>query len=243
MIHAQAYHGTEPFKKQRVLIVGSGPSGADIALELLGHAQSPILLSIRSDIVIARRNPYGINDTIWKLVFDSLPLSKAQRKWLNDHISYQSYPNIHQLRLPLAPNREDRRGTSVPVRGVEFVQALRAGRIRPVSGLRALEGCFAQLDDGSKHEVDAVILATGYRPALQYLDIAYEADEHGWPERDTRDHPLSTALRGYPGLFLVGRDYRGWGALYNIKREAQMAAHQLCHYLRHRQTLPPRNEA
>ncbi len=232
VLHARDFHDPAPFAGRRVLVVGSGPSGADIAVTL-AEQSAAVFLSIRSDIVIARRNPWGINETIWKLLLRPLPSSLSKR--LSDRLLYQRYPGIERLGLPLARNRDDRLGSSVPVRGVEFVRALQAGKIQPVRGLAALHGRCAQLDDGRQLEIDVLILATGYRPALSYLAVEYQTDSQGWPLRDTRESPESTALLGAPGLFLVGRCYRGLGALYNIRQEARMAANQIKAYLADRQ--------
>lgn len=238
-LHARDFHDPAPYMGKRVLIVGSGPSGADIATAIIDHHPRQLLFAIRSDMVIARRNPFGINETIWKAIQRALPVNARGQKWLSDRINFQSYRGIRKLGLPLAPNRDDRKGTSVPVRGPELVHAIRDGRIQPVRGLRRLDGQNAVLDDGSAHEVDVVIFATGYRPALQYLDIEFQSDDHGWPLRDIDGDSQSTAILGHPGLFLVGRDYRGLGALYNIKQEAKKAAGQVASYLSFRQVPPP----
>lgn len=230
VLHAHDFTSAAHLAGKRILVVGSGPSGADIAVALTEVSPGNILFSIRSDMVIARRNPYGLNDTIWKILLR--PFAPRVRKWLSDHINFQSYPGVDRLGLPLAPNRDDRKGTSVPVRGIEFVRAIRDGSIKAVRGLAALQGQCVLLDDGSLHEVDAIILATGYRPALDYLDVSYETDSQGWPLLEAQPHTPSTAVRGHPGLFLVGRCYRGLGALYNIRREAHLAAQEIGQYLK-----------
>ena len=61
-------------------------------------------------------------------------------------------------------------------------------------------------------------MCTGYRPVLDYLDIDYETDSEGWP---LRSDPDGTEIAGYPGLYLVGRYYRGLGPLHNIRSEAR----------------------
>ncbi len=63
-------------------------------------------------------------------------------------------------------------------------------------------------------------MSTGYRPNLDYLDIQYQIDKDGWP---VRSDPRGTEIAGYPGLFLVGRFYRGLGPLYNVRNEARVA--------------------
>jgi cation diffusion facilitator CzcD-associated flavoprotein CzcO len=229
ILHARDFRDPLPFRGKRVLVVGSGPSGADIAVALATQTPGSVWLSIRTDIVVARRNPYGVSETIWKLLIFTLP--QSWQKPVSDRLLYQTYPSLRRLGLPLARNRDDRKGTSVPIRGPEFVRAVEQRTLHIARGLTALNKSSALLDDGSVLEVDCVIFATGYRPALRYLDVTYSTDEQGWPVRETKSDADSTTLRDHAGLFLVGRYYRGMGAFYNIRREAAKAAQQIAEYL------------
>lgn len=225
-LHARDYHAPEPFAGQRVLVAGSGPSGTDIAVELAPHAAHPVLLSVRSDIVIARRFPYGLPDSAWHLISMALP-RHWRRSFLN-RVLYHGYRDARDLGMRLAPNRTDRKGTSAPVRGHELIDAVRAGAIRPVAGIARVYGRCVELMDGSQHEIDSLILSTGYRPAIGYLDIEYEVDADGWPRRISDDiEGGSTQVLGYPGLHLVGRFYRGLGPLRNIRLEARTAVSEI----------------
>ena len=227
VLHARDFWRAEPFAGKRVMVVGNGPSGVDIALELMETAVLPVLLSIRSDIVIARRYPYGLPDTWWQIVARALVPRRWRTQVLNKLV-YQSYRDLKNLGLPLAPNRTDRKGSSAPVRGRHIIDAIKAGKVKPVSGLERFEQSGVRLLDGSEHEVDTVILSTGYRPALDYLDIEYAQDVDGWPRRTSDDiEGGSTEVLGYRGLYLVGRFYRGLGPLHNIRHEAQLAVGQL----------------
>jgi hypothetical protein len=179
-----------------------------------------VLLSIRSDIVIARRFPLGLPDTAWKFVL--APLPTRLREPLHKKISYLSYRNLDKYGFHTAPNREDRIGTSAPVRGPELLNAAKAGRIRPVAGVRCFEARAVILDDGSRHEVDTVIMATGYKAVVDFLDIPFEMDKDGWPVRDEGQE-----VAGYPGLYIVGRFYQGLGPLYNMKTEARTTVEQI----------------
>jgi putative flavoprotein involved in K+ transport len=227
VLHARDFCRPEPFAGMRVLVVGSGPSGVDIALELMATAALPVLLSIRSDIVIARRYPYGLPDTWWQMLARALVPQRWRAPVLNK-IVYQSYRDLKQLGLPLAPNRTDRKGSSAPVRGRQVIDAIQAGKVKPVAGLARFEPKGVELMDGSHYEIDTVVLSTGYRPAVDYLDIEYEPDIDGWPRRTSDEiEDGSTEVLGYPGLYLVGRFYRGLGPLHNIRHEAQTAVEQI----------------
>jgi cation diffusion facilitator CzcD-associated flavoprotein CzcO len=245
VLHASQYHGVEGFEGQQVIAVGAGPSGADIAVELATAAAHPVLYSVRHDIVLARRHPFGIPETAWKILIDPLP--KQLRKWLTDRILYMGYRDVSGHGLTFAPNREDRRGTGAPVRGPELIAAIRSGGVRPVVGVRALRpsarpgfGCV-ELDDGSEYEVNAIIFGTGYRPTLSFLDFPFSVDKDGWPLRAGDDGSQTfyergaTEVAGYPGLYLVGRFYRGLGPLHNIRSESADAVRRIADQRRRRQ--------
>ncbi len=227
VLHAHEYRRAEPFAGRRVMVVGNGPSGVDIALELIDTARLPVLLSIRSDMVLAKRYPYGLPDSLWGMLARALVPKRWRQKFLNK-VLYQGYRGTEDLGLPLAPNRTDRAGTSAPVRGRGLVDAIRAGKVKPCAGLNRFYQDEVELLDGSRCPVDVVILSTGYRPALDYLDIQYETDADGWPRRVSDDVEGGlTQVLNYPGLYMVGRFYRGLGPLHNIRHEARTAVNEI----------------
>jgi putative flavoprotein involved in K+ transport len=227
VLHARDYHTPQPFAGQRVLVVGAGPSGVDIALELAGCAATPVALSVRHDMVVARRYPYGLPDTAWHLIARSV-LPRAQRKPFLDRVLFQPFPDAAQSGVPMARNRTDRRGTSTPVRGRAILDAFRSGIIQPVAGIARFEPDAAVTDAGERIAADVVIMATGYRPDFRYLEIRYETDTQGYPLRaDSLDEGGSTEVLGHPGLYMVGRYYRGLGPLNNIRHEARTAVAEI----------------
>ncbi|MCC6565489.1 MAG: hypothetical protein IT298_06985, partial [Chloroflexi bacterium] len=142
---------------------------------------------------------------------------------------------------------------AVAARGGELIPAVRRGEVICVDGPSRFTANGVVLTDGSTHAIDAVIMATGYRPALGFLDgIHCECDDQGWPRRfnsmpydidtakliyrgtydvgaaiDAQFEPTLRELNGYPGLFQVGLYYKGKGAMYNFNVEAEIAAAQL----------------
>ncbi len=219
-LHARDFQNPNEFAGVKALVAGCGPSGVDIALALTQVTPHPVLLSIRRDILIARRYPFGLPETLWRVLLGWLPERWFKR--LHDAISYHGYADAETCGLPLARNREDREGTSAPVRGRELIDAIKAGKIIPVKGLARLGVNDAELDDGSHHAVDTVIMATGYRAVINYLHMPFEVDKDGWPVRAEGQE-----VAGYPGLYLVGRFYQGLGPLSNIKGEADIAVAQI----------------
>lgn len=227
LIHASHVSDTEAFSNKRVMVVGSGPSGGDIAAALAENAVKPVLLAIRSDVLLARKYPLGVPHSFWQYMI--APLPAKIRIPLSNFLVYRGYPNMKSLPIKFAPNRLQRIGSSAPIRGRELYEALKNGGVVGVAGLARIAGGCAELSDGTRHEVDVIIMSTGYNPAVQYLDITFARDPEGWMIRAV--DPIFGAegmqVDGYNGLYLVGRFYRGYGALHNFRHEARIAAQQI----------------
>lgn len=239
ILHAHDYLGTEPFHNKRVMVVGNGPSGVDIAPEL-GRVPNmpPVLLAMRTGVVLRPRYPYGLPKHFWMILGDVLPDSLG--KPLVQHVNNLKFEHIADIGIRVPD--EDAESTAAGTRGDELIRAVKAGQVQCVAGPRRIVGgrCV-ELDDGTQHEVDVIIWATGYKPVLyQYLDEPVpERDYWGWPLRDQstyvphgRDgdgYPSDSGreVLGLPGLYLVGVFYQGKGAMYNFCVESDIAVNQI----------------
>jgi NAD(P)H-nitrite reductase large subunit len=79
--------------------------------------------------------------------------------------------------------------------------------------------------DGQEQPFDRVIMATGYRPTLDYLGGAVPLDEEGFPHMD------GLRAADAPDLYFIGMTYNIRGTLYNIAREAPIIAEQIAQRL------------
>lgn len=242
VLHGHDYHGPEPFAGQRVMVVGNGPTGVDLAPELGGTpGVPPVLLAMRTGVMLRPRYLYGLPKHAWMIIGDWLP--GAIGKPLVRHMADIKFEGLGEIgiRVP-APDEES---TAAGTRGAELIHAVRAGQVVCVAGPRRFFGRCVELDDGSVHEVDAVILATGYEPVLyQYLDEPVErSDYFGWPvmdeanytKRDWLPHDYranrAREVKGLPGLFIVGVFYQGKGAMYNFRAEARIGVEEIARRL------------
>ncbi len=240
VLHAKDYLGPLPFQGKRVMVVGNGPSGVDIAPEIGNQpAQPTVLLSMRTGVILRPRYPLGLPKHAWKIISEHLPSALGDP--LYKAISGIQFRNLEQkgIRTP-EPGRDS--SAAAGTRGNELIRAVVAGHVRCVPGPRRFYGKCAELDDGTLHELDAVILATGYKPVLyDYLDEPVPEVESPvpWPVREQAGYvPRGTEEDGYlsdsgrevkglPGLYLVGIFYQGKGAMYNFNLEADIAVEQI----------------
>jgi putative flavoprotein involved in K+ transport len=226
LIHAHDYTSPEPFVHKRVMVVGNGPSGLDISVEIgkQNAPRYPVLLSMRTGIVLRPRYPLGLPKHLWMIIGDHLPkfIGKPLEKWIES----RQFKDLDKIGIKTPSTGTTSAAAST--RGPELIYAVRAGQVICVDGVQAFDERGARLLDGSYHELDAVILGTGYRPVLyQYFDYHGEVDQYGWPLRDFTRHYNGREVVGYPGLYLVGVFYQGKGAMYNFNVEAQIAVEQI----------------
>lgn len=173
VLHAAEYDAPTRFAGQRVVVVGAGNSAIQIAVELAEAAQ--VTLATRAPVSWLAQRPLG-RDAHWWLratCFDTAPLAR----WLE--------------RLPASVIDSGR-----------YRAAVTAGRPdrRPI--FDRLDGGDVVWTDGSREALDALILATGYRAHVPYLDGTGALDPTGAP---LHRRGLSTTV---PGLGYVGLEFQ-----------------------------------
>jgi hypothetical protein len=112
-------------------------------------------------------------------------------------------------------------------RGLALTEALRAGTIRLQGGVTAFTAAGVCFNDGAERPFDDVILATGFRAALGFLEGEVTLDPCGFGRR--RDRVVSL---DHPTLCFVGHNYDTRGGLYNISIDAARAARAVTRALR-----------
>jgi cation diffusion facilitator CzcD-associated flavoprotein CzcO len=236
LYHAHDFRKPEQVAGKRVLVVGNGPSGIDIAVASGEVAQTAI--AIRSGIKLLRRYPYGLPQHAWLMLADLLP--KAWCRKLMAWVDSAGYGDTSHLGLKPGA------GGMTAYRGEELIKAVKSGKVKPLPAPIRFFEHEVKFADGSCQPFDVVIMATGYQPVLQqFLDINIpysseawqkisvcdwetgENGQRGWPLRDVSEHPNGRQIMGYPGLYLVGTFYKGKGAMYNFNLEAEVAAQQI----------------
>ena len=169
LLHAADYRRPEPYTGQRVIVVGAGNTAVQVAVELADVAH--VTLATRRPVKLVAQRPLGIDVHYWT-------------RWSG---------------LEALPS--GRRGTST-VRVLDdgrYAAALAAGRPhqRPMFTRFTPDG--VHWADGTVEDVDAVILATGYRPDMDYLAAARGLDAAGRPVH-CRGVSLTVPRLGYVGL-------------------------------------------
>jgi cation diffusion facilitator CzcD-associated flavoprotein CzcO len=216
IVHSKEYRNAEPFIGEKVLVIGMGNTGAEIALDL-SEAGVDTTISVRGPVNIVPRDVLGRPTQLAARMLARLPLDVGdglgkflRRMTVGDLTPYGiATPEI----APLAQLREKGK---TPVIDVGTVDAIKKQRISVRPAVDHFEGEKVVFGDGGEDQYNTVIMATGYRPLLH--DLLPEApdalDEKGLPRGVAGDGPNR-------GLFFIGFDnHRPGGVLGTVVEES-----------------------
>jgi putative flavoprotein involved in K+ transport len=221
LLHSSAYRNGEPYRDRDVLVVGSGNSGAEIAVELVEKGAARVRVAVRTPPNIVRRDTFGFPSQLIGIALKRAPAAVINR--IGAILRRLTIPDLAPYGLPAPPGNgytQFVRTRTVPILDVGFVEGVRARRIEIVPGVADLDGSDVVLADGSRISPDAVIAATGFRPGLEpvvgHLGVL---DEHGIP---VVHGPATHAAA--PNLYFVGLTIELGGLLREAGKEARRVA-------------------
>ena len=227
VVHSIAYRQPNELMGKRVLVVGVGNSGGEIASEIAraGEARgivTPVTIAVRSGANVVPRDIAGIPVQYLARVMRKLPrrAREAVVGAIGRVIEKRRGPPVLP-RPPYGPL------DAIPLIGFNLVDAIREGLVRVRGGVERLTATGARFADDAEpaeEPYDVVILATGFAPALQPLGQLVRVDTKGFALRTDR-----VASADHDGLYFVGHNYDSTGGLFNIRRDAAEVASRVAH--------------
>jgi cation diffusion facilitator CzcD-associated flavoprotein CzcO len=220
--HSSAYQNGEPYRGRRVLVVGFGNSGGEIALDLWEHGAHPAL-AVRGPVNVVPREILGVPIPALAILLGRLPPPVADR--LNRVVlraAVGSYASLGLRQADIGPLTQVARHGRIPLIDVGTVRLIREGHVTVHPGVERFTSRGVHFVDGREEPFDAVILATGYRPAV--ADFLAAPDQVLNPNGIPRAHGARTAL---PGLYFCGFHVVATGMLREIGREARAIAREI----------------
>ena len=183
LLHAADYKSpTQPLAiaGRRVLVIGGGNSGCDIAVECSRHAASTVHSTRRGYYVVPREilgRPADLRGE--RLLKMGLPV------WLRRLVSLRAIdrtiglPRRHGLPAP-----DHRLWETHPIVNSELYARIDSGALVPRGDVRGFAGDAVEFADGTREPFDVVICATGYHTTLPFIDTRLlGATEAGGPPR------------------------------------------------------------
>jgi cation diffusion facilitator CzcD-associated flavoprotein CzcO len=235
LLHSSEYRNPRPFEGKRVLVVGPGSSGMEIAHELAEGGAAKVWLSVRTPPNIVLREGIGpVPGDLLATWLWHLPTPIADR--IARFGARMDFGDLSEYGLP-----EPETGLFAAVRTKgkvpaivdgEVIEAIKAGRIEVVSALAALDAGGVELADGARVEPESVICATGYQRALEpvvgHLGVL---SERGMPK-------VIAPEPAAPGLRFAGFLVRP-GALGYMGKQARRSARAIARELRASRSAEP----
>jgi putative flavoprotein involved in K+ transport len=128
IVHSAAYRNPAPYAGRRVLVVGAGNSGAEIAVDLAEGGAASVLLSVRTPPSIVRRDTLGFPSQVLGIATSHLPVAVVDR--IAATLRRASFPDLtaHGLPAPARPYSDFQRRRVIPILDVGLVDAVRDGR-------------------------------------------------------------------------------------------------------------------
>ncbi|RDI19995.1 flavin-binding monooxygenase-like protein [Rhodococcus sp. AG1013] len=161
--HAVTYRGIDEFRGKRVLIVGLGNSGADIACDAAASA-SETFVSVRRGYHVIPKHIFGTPTDVFAEKGPRLPI--ALERPLLTGVLRLIQGDLTRLGLP----RPDHKLLeSHPLLNSQLVHHLQHGDVAIVPDVARFAGPRVEFTDGSSREVDLVLYATGYDWTIPYV--------------------------------------------------------------------------
>ncbi|MEM9921707.1 MAG: NAD(P)/FAD-dependent oxidoreductase [Bacteroidota bacterium] len=220
IIHSRHYKNTQPFLGQKVLIIGMGNTGAELALDL-SESDVETYISVRSPVSIVPRDINGRPTQLTARQLAKLPFGLGD--WLGTQIRKLVVGDLSKYGLRTAtmpPAKQLRETGKTPVIDLGTVDHIKAGKIKILPDIDHFEAEHIVFSDGQKHAFDKVILATGYRAKVDDFiqGIQPFLDRYGVPKA-----PVGSG--DFKGLYFVGFDnYKLGGILGTIFNDSETVA-------------------
>ena len=191
--HAHDYRDPEVFKGKRVLVIGVGNSGMDIACDACRTAES-VFLSTRHGVHVIPK--YALGKPVDQL-------SSSAMAYVPFPVERLAYEAIVRMSVGRPQDRglpkpDHRLLGAHPTVSAELYDRVGHGDIVMKPDITRFDGDKVQFVDGTTEEVDLVVYATGYDITLPFLDGVYT------PEHNKMPLYLRVAPPDLPGLWFMG---------------------------------------
>lgn len=214
-IHSSDYRSPQQVRGRRVLVVGGGNSGCDIAVDV-SSAASRTCISLRRGYWFVPKHLFGMPADVFGHKGPQLP------GWIEQPVFER------MLRLLLGdvrrfglPKPDHRLFETHPVMNTQLLHALGHGDVSVKPDVRSLEGGRVAFVDGSEDAYDVIVYATGYRRVVPVLP----PDVHR--EGDVSSLFLNVFHRRHRSLFVLGFFETDAGAYPLLDLQAELLARVL----------------
>lgn len=187
VIHSVQYRDPARFAGRRVLIVGLGNSGADIACDAATAADAAFISTRRGYHFIPKFIAGTPSDqTDWLPIWGERLLYRLMRPLV-----------VGDVRRWGLPKPDHKLFETHPLLNTQLLHHLQHGDIAARPGVARFDGDGVVFTDGTRERVDLVVFATGYDMSIPYVPPEYLTWTNGRPDM------YLNAVAARPGLYGV----------------------------------------
>ncbi|MEM7800177.1 MAG: NAD(P)-binding domain-containing protein [Chloroflexota bacterium] len=193
IMHSVSYGDSDMLRDKRVLVVGAGNSGVDIACDAAFAAQSAHI-SLRRGYHFIPKHIFGLPADVFAKKTGGGPM------WLEQAVFGAMLRVLNGDLTRLGLQKPDHKVmSSHPIMNTQILHYLQHGDLKAHQDINYLDGDTVHFVDGSSLDVDLIILATGYRWHVPYLP------EETFQWRNSRPELyLNVFAPAQPSLFVNG---------------------------------------
>lgn len=215
IIHSQDYKTPDILRGKRVLVVGAGNSGCDLAVEAVYHA-AKVFHSTRRGYYYIPKYVFGIPTDQFDAMGQRIPspgwLRRRVRTWVIKLVL--GHPTDYGLPAP-----DHKLLETHPIVNSQMLYHVGHGDILPKPDVAELRGDQVAFTDGSVEAVDLIVTATGYRMAFPFI----ERDHLNW-QGDAPELYMHFLHPTYDNLFVIGLIQPDSGVFWLMDMQAQVVA-------------------
>ena len=165
LLHTSAYKHAQQFDGKRVLIVGAGNSGCDIAVDAVHHARQ-VDISVRRGYYFVPKYVFGQPaDTIG----GKIRLPRALKQFIDSTILKWFTGDPVRFGFPKPAYRMYE---SHPVVNSLILYHIGHGDVKVRPDIERLDGHTVHFKDGTRQDYDLIMAATGYKLHYPFIDRA-----------------------------------------------------------------------
>ncbi|KQZ22284.1 flavin-containing monooxygenase [Microbacterium sp. Root553] len=192
LMHTSDYRSADQLEGRRVLLIGAGNSGCDIAVDAV-HRAASVDMSVRRGYYFVPRYLFGRpSDTLNQ----GRPLPARIKQAVDSRVLRAFTGDPVRFGFP----RPDYRiYESHPIVNTMILNHLGQGDLRIRPDVDRFDGATVRFRDGSADDYDLVLLATGYRLDYPFVDRAHLSWQGAAPRLFLNIFPSS-----FNGLYVMG---------------------------------------